>query len=287
MKVTAKILITLALGCFLISARAQTEVEVSAPALTLQNGKVHIDFDLMNTAPSEKFTIRIEITTESGERVPAQTLTGDIGKGVSGGKGKTIIWDIEKDQVFLDEEIYVEVYALPETPPAAVVPPETDQEDKEALTEEKPSQKQEAARTAEQKEFNRTSLIIQSIAFPGLGLSRLTGNPHWIKGVAAYGCLGASVYLNRKAWSDYQAYLDPEDPGNKQDLFDNAYNLQKTARIPAYAALGIWVADLVWTIVGTSDMNSGQHAHHVKGFSIGTGVEPVSNIPMVALRYQF
>jgi len=47
------------------------------------------------------------------------------------------------------------------------------------------------------------------------------------------------------------------------------------------------VADLVWTFVGTSDLNKKQTAGEPRGFSIGTTVEPVSSVPLIALRYRF
>ncbi|MCK4745564.1 MAG: hypothetical protein KAT15_00940, partial [Bacteroidales bacterium] len=119
-------------------------------------------------------------------------------------------------------------------------------------------------------------------------LSRLNqGAPHWIRGVAGYGCLAGSVYLNRKAWNSYQDYLNSEDPNSVDDLFDQAYNAKGTSQILGYAAIGIWVADLAWTILGTSQMNKDQTSINRKGFSIGTTVEPVSNVPLIALRYKF
>ncbi len=173
---------------------------------------------------------------------------------------------------------------LPETPPVAESPPQEQIEEAKHEVKEEPA----SDKTIAVKEYNRTLIIVQSIAFPGLGLSRINpGKPHWIRGVAGYGCLAGSVYLNRKAWSTYQDYLDPEHPGGKDDLFDQAYDTKRTSQILGYAALGIWVVDLAWTILGTSDMNKNQLSYHPKGLSIGTTIEPVSNVPLIALRYVF
>ncbi len=276
MNITAKLLLAIVLVCAFPSLRAQTHVEVSPPALSLKNGKVHIEFDLLNSTRSETFTVRIDITYENGKEVPARSLSGDIGKGVSGGGNKQIIWDMEADSVFLDGDIFVEVYALPEAAPVAVVPPE----------EQKDEQKDEAQ--PDQNEYNRTLIIAQSIAFPGLGLSRINpGKPHWLRGVVGYGCLAGSVYLNRKSWSTYQNYLDPEHPDAKDDLFDQAYGTKRTSQMLGYAALGVWVVDLAWTILGTSEKKQNRVSDHPKGFSIGTGVEPVNKVPLVAMRYVF
>ena len=53
------------------------------------------------------------------------------------------------------------------------------------------------------------------------------------------------------------------------------------------AAIGIWVADLVWTILGTNDLNNRQLSGTEKRISIGTTVEPVSNTPLISMRYRF
>jgi hypothetical protein len=49
----------------------------------------------------------------------------------------------------------------------------------------------------------------------------------------------------------------------------------------------VWVVDLAWTILGTSEKEQNRISDHPKGFSIGTGVEPVSRVPLVAMRYVF
>ncbi|MFH0758567.1 MAG: hypothetical protein V2B15_14865 [Bacteroidota bacterium] len=285
MNITAKLLIAIVLACALPSLRAQTRVEVSPPALSLKSGKVHIEFDLLNSTRSEKFTIRLDITYENGEKVPASSLSGDIGEGVTGGGNKQIIWDMEADSIFLDGDIFVEVYAQPEAPPVAVVPSETQRDEAGPEVKEPAREKSE---TTAQKEYNRTLIIAQSLAFPGLGLSRINpGKPHWLRGVAGYGCLAGSVYLNRKSWSTYQNYLDPEHPDAKDDVFDQAYDTKRTSQILGYAALGVWVVDIAWTILGTSEKKQNQVSDHAKGFSIGTSVEPVSNVPLIAMRYVF
>lgn len=272
MSVKARLLIILCMVCFFTSLCGQQAIVVSEPVLSLKNGRVHIEFQLLNSSRSETFTVRAVITDQGGNSIQAKSLSGDLGKGVSGEGNKRIIWDIEADSIFLDEDIFVEIYALPETPAIAVIPPEEEVREK----------------SSSGKKLNRTALIAQSLAFPGLGLTRLNpGSPHWLRGVAGYGCLAGSIYFNRRAWSNYQDYLGSENPTNVDDLFNKAYNEKKTSGILAYTALGIWVLDLAWTIIGTSGMNSDQLSMKQKKLSIGTTLEPVSNIPLIALRYKF
>jgi hypothetical protein len=287
MKGTTSLPITIILACICASIHAQTSVSVSEPELSYKNGLVQIDYDLVNSSKSEKFTVRIEVTNARGNPIPARSLSGDLGEDVSGGSNKRILWDIEADSIFLDEEIFVEVYALPETPPVTLKPPEPEPnvtETGETATEStEPAAKEGAA-----KEFNRTALIVQSLAFPGLGMSRANpGKPHWIRGVAGYGCIAGAVVLNRVAYSTYQSYLNAENSENVDNLFDKARSQKTTSEVLGYAAIGVWVADLVWNILGTSGMNKSQLTENLKGFSVGTTLEPVSAVPVVAMRYRF
>ncbi len=55
--------------------------------------------------------------------------------------------------------------------------------------------------------FSRVGIAIQSLVIPGLGLSRTTGNPHWLKGVVGYSCIGGSILFNKMAISTYDDFL--------------------------------------------------------------------------------
>jgi hypothetical protein len=336
MKVTARLLAVTILCCTLPVLHGQPGLDISKPQISLKDGKVLIEYDLLNTTRSDKFTVRIELTGQDGQVIPARSLEGDLGDGVPGGINKKILWDIEADSIFLNEEIFVEVFATPETPPITETtqlpekPVETQPESTEPaepVAEEKPDEstvqtgrgtdeteqpgdpstretddpsviqtdegstaetREPPAEMAAGKKFSRTGLILQSVVLPGLGLSRANpGKPHWLKGVAAYSCLGGSFYLNRKAYSTYESYQEQQNPDEMDNLFSQAQSQKTTSEILGYAAIGIWVADLVWTIAGTSGLNKDQMAGTQKGISLGTTMEPLSRTPLIALRYQF
>lgn len=318
MKVMVRIVLCIALGCMVQIIQAQTDAVVPTPQLSLQDQGIHIDYDILNSTEEELFTIRIEVTDAQGRLIQAQSLTGDIGENIPGGTRKQIIWDIEADSIFLDEEIFIEVIAQSETPPftqpvaqeeaETTIPsePETPVTEKpeegadqqavrqpvdENIREETgpPNETEnilteshtEPAPGSTGRQFNRAGIILQSVAFPGLGLTRVNaGKPHWIKGVLGYGCLAGSVYFNRKAASSYDSYQQPTSLEQVENDFTSAERQDLVSEVLAYSAIGIWVTELIWTIVGTSDLNQ-------TGFSIGTAVEPVSATPLIALRYRF
>jgi len=138
---------------------------------------------------------------------------------------------------------------------------------------------------SEVKQFSRTGLILQSLAFPGLGLSRYKGSPHWIRGALGYGCLAGSVIMNRAALATYGDIMDQPGFDAKDVLYQDALKLDGISEVLAYTAIAIWVSDLVWTIVGTSDMDKG--LSYQKGLRINSGIDPVSKIPLLAFTYKF
>ncbi len=136
--------------------------------------------------------------------------------------------------------------------------------------------------------INRGGVIFQSLVFPGWGLSRINkGKPHWLKGVAGYGCIAASVVYNKKAISSFDDYLISNDLNKADTYYDNSVKYDNLSEIFAYTAIGIWVTDFIWTIAGSSNLNNELGYSQAKGFSIKTVYEPRTQIPMVALRYTF
>ena len=223
-----------------------------------------------------------------------------MGKHIQGGLIKVIFWDIEADSIFLNEEIFVQVYADPEAPPVVeetvqvleetvqdVADTAQDVERDPPLTEETNVMEKPTSGSAG-KSFNRTGIILQSVLLPGLGLSRVNaGQPHWIRGVAGYGCIAGTLIFNKKAVTSEESYLESDDSNERDIFFADAVRQDNISEVLAYTAIGIWVADLVWTILGTTDLNMDQSSANYKGFSIGTTVEPVSSVPLLALRYKF
>ena len=245
--------------------RAQSIAEVSSPELALVNNRVEIRYDILNSNISEVFHIRLEITDPKGNLVPARTFSGDIGEHIPGGAGKMISWDFEADSIFLDEEIFVQVFALQEV---------------QARVEEIMPQ--------EKKSFSRSSLIIQSLVFPGLGLTRINpGQPHWIKGVAAYSCLGGAIYLNQQAIKNYDAYLNSDNSEQRDDYYNTSNQQDLASEILGITAIGIWVADLIWTIVGTRSLSTTADSFKQKGFHISTGFDSLSSAPLLSFQYKF
>lgn len=241
------------------------EVRVSDPSLAMVGDAIHINYDILNSTSSQEFRVDLVIEDAQGNKLNANTLTGDVGDRVRGGSGKRIIWDYRKDYGSLDGDIFVKVNVKALNPPEPRAPA--------------------SPAVAQEEQFSRAGLILQSAAFPGLGLTRYKGGPHWVKGVLAYGSLAGSIYLNRKAVNTYAGIIRESDLEQKTQLYNDAIRQDNISEVLAYAAIAIWISDLVWTIAGTSDLN--RSTAHERGARIKTSIDPVSRAPMLALTYQF
>jgi len=271
------ILITVILAFLPVLQAFPQEYEVSEPRLELDGDVLHIYYDILRSQTGEKFDISIEVEDEKGNLIPAHTLKGDVGSGVAGGTNKHIVWEFEKDGVFLDAEIYIKVYAR-------LASRAVKQANAEKQREETGSGR---VTPADASSPGRAGLMLQSVALPGLGLTKVTGKPHWIKGVVGYGCIAGSVVLNRRAITAFDSIGESDSNADAEDAFNQAVRLDNTSEILAYAAIGIWVTDLVWTLVGTSSRNMSSMHIHRKGLNLTADVDQMTRIPRIGIIYKF
>ena len=155
---------------------AQTKAKIDNVDFSQDGTSLIITYDIIKSKPNETFQIWIHVYTKSGKKIIPNDLTGDVGSNVVGGAYKKIIWDMEADQVFLDEEISVDVYAQSER----------------KNIEKQPVKKKEGISVG--------AAMGLSLALPGLGRRVVTGSgAAWLLGVAGYGCIGGAYYMNNSA----------------------------------------------------------------------------------------
>ena len=306
--------------------RAQSSVKISDPRLEYRDNTLYISYDILNGDPGEQYRVRVDIMDQEGHVMDAGSLEGDLGLIEKGGANKQVTWDLEADDIFINAYVYVKINAQVIPPPEPEISPaaganeedaevsaqsgseetgtpvtetgkagtevsETEEEKETAARsdteEEETSPAKEPPAGSAAREFSRTGIIIQSLALPGLGLSRVTGKPHWIRGVAGYGCVAGAIILNRMAINDFNTIKDLENVRDVNDAFDRSVRRDQISEVMAYTAVGIWAADLVWTILGTPDLKQNPLSSKTAGFSVKGNLDPLSCVPMISIRYQF
>lgn len=234
-----------------------------------------ITYELSKAKKGEYFEVWVKITTDSGKEIVPIAMTGDVGKNVTGGDNKRIIWDIEADNVSIDEEISVEVFAR------SLGVPKTN--------EDAATTKEDYAYKEQPKVKGNVSVgkaLLLSAVLPGLGNRYVKGKgAPWLIGVAGYGLIAGSIVMNNSAYNTYEDYkAETSDVSKRNEYYDNAKSKKTTSSVMAGAAIAIWVADLVWTGLQASSANKKGGLSKV---SLNYQYEPMIGKPMIGLNYKF
>ncbi len=255
---------------------SQNSAQISQPDLELVGNKIIISYQILRSSNADLFNIWIEVSDENGNSLNARSLSGDVGQNIRGGGNKVIKWNYERDIVSLGEGIGIQVFGELLNPQikSEVESPGTNQ----------------SARNMDSNNggtITKSGAILRSVAVPGWGLSAMTGKSHWLKGVAGYGAIASSLVLNRTAYKNYNLYLDSSDQSEFNGYIEKAVSQQNLSKISAYVAAGIWVADIIWTLMSDSGNEGFQSYSKPNRISLGTVYEPSVMAPLVAFRYNF
>jgi hypothetical protein len=248
----------------------QQEASLSKPELELSDKQLIIGYDILGSDASDIFLISIELLDSEGSPLNATTLSGDIGR-VNGGRNKKIYWDMEKDDIRIDDRISVEVLA-------------------EQVTMEKPATEpgEDITTRPPARSISKRGMVISSALLPGLGQCRATGGkPYWIMGIASYGFLAGSIYYDLKSESTYDDYLAATTTSTRDELYNDARNEKKVSRIFGLYTLGIWAGNMVWVILQSPPSNDMAIMVNKQGFSIDSSFDPITKVPLFTLKYTF
>lgn len=243
---------------------AQQNIVITKPQLEFKDNNIIVEYDILNSQESESFRIWLDVIDSEGNNIQSNAVSGDVGNYVSGGKDKKIYWNLTADNIYIDAQLSIKVNA----------------EVTKESTATNPDNETENAYAG----IKRGGLLVQSLVFPGWGLSRINKGPHWLKGVVGYGIVAGAVVYNVKALSNYNAYLETSDVTIGNELFALSNRQDKISEGLMIAAAGIWVVDLIWTAAGSAKV---KRPVELGGVSVGSALDPVSNAPLLAFKYSF
>ena len=250
----------------------QTRVNITKPRLELSDENLIIEYDILSADPSDLFKVWIEVTNASGIKINALSLSGDVGEDISGGSNKRILWNLEKDGISLDKEIFVEVIAekkkLPEVQ-KEIIPIET-------------------TPTTDVNKISKGNMVLSSTVLPGWGLSKVRqGKPYWLLGVAGYSCIAGSVILNRSAILTHDDYRGSLDADESITLYDKSVRQDNISEYLGYTAAGIWAVSLIWTIATSTVSQDLSDIQRFNNISIQPGYNHKMNCTMVSISFKF
>nr|NQU88937.1 hypothetical protein [Bacteroidota bacterium] len=234
------------------TAFAQSKANVENVDFNLEGENLVITYDISKVKSGETFNVSVNITTASGSKINAFALSGDIGPGVYGGKYKRIVWDLVKDNVYIDDEIAVEVIATSE------------------ITS---------------KPVSVGGALLRSLVLPGWGnMYAKGGGAYWLMGVVGYGAVAGAVMMNNKAYNTYEDYKNSDVPSERDQLYNDADQYYKNQKVLMLGAAAIWAVDLIWTGIQAGNVNARARNSKV---SMGYYYNPVVRQPMFTLTYKF
>jgi hypothetical protein len=229
---------------------AQTAEDIQNITIHVVGGDVIITYDLSGNKNQDWFDVKVWINTLDGNKIFPKTVSGDIGRPVKAGKRKEIRWEINKDQVYVDEDIFVEITA---EPVEYIVP------------------------------VSRGAALGLSAVVPGLGITKLNnGGVYWLMAVGFYGTGAASAYYFIKYDDTYRKYLDMTDIEKRDKLYSQAQNEQVITQVLLYSAVAIYVTNIIWTLAQRNKTKPKEIP-----VTLGGSVDPVSKTPVFLLRYTF
>jgi len=261
MKHILPLLLTFAFSLFSPVCPGQSSPALSSPDLVLKDGYLLIGYRILNGQPGDLYNIRVEITDSTGNQIEATDLSGDLGSAIPGGGDKSIRWNYSREKVKVNQGIYVEVFG-------------------ELIYR--------GSSSGPGRRDSRMITVLRSVAFPGWGLTKSSGNKlHLIKGAVAYSSVAGSLLFNSAAYNNYNEYLDSTDPAERPSIY-HTYEVQNvTSRILGFTAAAVWITDVVWTFMGSGESPGRDRGFRSAGISLGTEIEAYRGIPLLSLRYTF
>ncbi len=237
-----------------IDILSQSSARIDNTNLEIDEGRLIVSYDLMNTRPNERFNVWIEIRKSSGEEIRAKNVSGHVGKNIVGGKGLYIIWNFESEGIDYEGNINVQVMA-------------------ELVT-------------VHNLKIER--ILIKSAVLPGWGIYDMDKvSPYLLIGVAGYGSIAAAFIYNSKSNNTYDKYLESNDTDERASLYDDFTIQQNATKIFGISAAAIWVLDIGWATMKYLNKTGKPTSELNRNFRIGYDFYSYGSTPVLTFKYNF
>lgn len=237
-----------------------------------------ITYDIVKSKSNETFKIWVDVYTEAGMVITPKAITGDAGSNIAGGENKRIIWDMEADQVYLDEDIAIVVLAESEL----FVPESKTVVQKEPVVEDQPKP---IKQKGEKSGISVGGALGLSLVLPGLGRRVASGKGvAYLWGVAGYGCLAGAYFMNNSAYNNYEEYKNATTTSERDDLYNKAKNQDLYSKLFLGGAAAIWVVDLIVTGVKAGKL---RNSNQDQRLSFIANYDQNFQQPVFGFRYRF
>lgn len=207
------------------SLSAQSKVIISKPDLAYVNNTLTVKYDITGCGTGQFVDISLVVINSKGDTLRPAYITGDIGTMVNCGLGKSITWNVVKDNVKIDDDIEVMLVGKEIVPTISNI------------------------NSLGSSRVTRGKVIGSSIFVPGLGQKMASGKSCYLAfSGLVYGIGGASAFFYFKHKQYYEDYRTAT--GTEADkLFTKSEESFDLARYMLYGAGGVWITNFIWSAV--------------------------------------
>lgn len=214
----------------------QTNVKITDVNFWLDNKQIIVEYNIVNGSPDDRFTIGLKFVTENDQVIIPKSVTGDIGKNIEAGKGKTISWDFVTDRLAFSGNLKAVITVIPSLAHSGG------------------------------PEYALLSLVV-----PGLGGYFVEKNKvrSIITTIGTVGLMTYGIIEKTKANRYYTDYKSSSDIQDIRMLYDKANSAHHKYFIATRIAAMVWIADIVWVAYrGSRNKNEKKPVQRI---SSGTG----------------
>lgn len=255
------------LNLFLLNISV-AQIHITKPVIELNNNLLEINYDITGELNNSHLLVSLNIIDDKGKNIKPIKVFGDIGKVESTGTGKKIIWDLEADNFYRNEDIHIQVSAKVTEP----------------FKETVANKNEEANMNMGKSSAINYKTIAQSTILPGWGLKEITNNKNYlIIGYTSIGLLAGSITFNRLGYSNYQNYTKSFDKNELDTYYSKAQNQKTISQTLAITGVTIWVGNIIYTVLKSRNQTQ------IKSVRMGASLSlhPQYNIPELSLNYRF
>lgn len=253
--VKSGLILTLLIFFNTITLLAQNKPEVVITKIEEINDQIHITYDIINYQKEQLFYISPLITDSKGKKIEAKHVSGDINKKLPGNTGYKLVWDLTKDNIFLDEKLNIRLVA---------------------------------DISINLSQYSFAGLLLSSTLMPGAGLKKLNRDKSpRILGVFGYSFLASAVFFRLKSNATYSDYENNDEPSERNQLYNNMETYDKISNYSLYAAAGIWAINYI--SLTSKWLNNRKKSGYAwkKQINFYANYNPIIHKPVLTFSYNF
>ncbi|GAB4023794.1 hypothetical protein [Spirosoma koreense] len=273
----------------------------------LDSAQIEVRYDLINARPGDSVYVAMESRLRGELRLLPEYIRGDVGRRVTAGNDRRIVWDALANGYSLNEDIRATVLVkaslatdrpAPSTPVIADKPNVTTTNPAPAKSEDavppamtNPGQSASTPESAVKRRYAGPAWALLSAVAPGVGnmFVQMPRPKIGLRPLVTVGCYGLLIYglsERRKSRDEYTIYEQQKNAKDAEPYYQSANNHHHTYILATRGALVVAAADVILTFMkGVRNSRLQREARQESPVSLRPGLQ--AGQPTAVVRYSF